>query len=189
MTNKELKRYIISDLNRIYYKASFKHFLVALLFNASFKITFWLRLGRYFEAKKFKYNKLFYYLIFLIHKHNQYKTGIQIAFKTDIGLGLFFNHFSCIVIDSSVIIGDNCTIMHGVTLGSVRGKGSPKLGNNIVVSAGAKVLGDVKIGDNVMIGANSVVVKDVPENAVVAGNPAKILNFNGVKHTNLYKYN
>ena len=79
--------------------------------------------------------------------------------------------------------------MHGTTIGSVRGKGSPLIGNNIVISAGAKIIGNVKIGNNVMIGANAVVTKDIPDNAVVVGNPAKIVNFNGIEHTSFYKYN
>lgn len=73
--------------------------------------------------------------------------------------------------------------MQGCTIGSQRGGrkgGIPTIGDNVVVCAGAKVIGNIKIGNNVMIGANAVVVDDVPDNAVVAGVPAKIINMNGV---------
>lgn len=79
--------------------------------------------------------------------------------------------------------------MHGTTIGSVRSKGSPTIGNNVVLSAGSKVIGKITIGNNVMIGANTVVTKDVPDNAVVVGNPSKIINYDGIKHTDLYKNN
>lgn len=189
MRLEQLKTNIISDLTRIYPKPSLKNILVALMFNASFKITFWIRIGKYLLEKNNFISKILFKIVFLIHKHNQYKTGIQVDFKTNIGLGLFFNHFSCIVIDSSAIIGDNCTIMHGTTIGSVRSKGSPTIGNNVVLSAGSKVIGKITIGNNVMIGANTVVTKDVPDNAVVVGNPSKIVNYDGIKHTDLYKNN
>ncbi|GHT87868.1 hypothetical protein FACS189474_1810 [Bacteroidia bacterium] len=129
-----------------------------------------------------------YVIVFWIHKHNQYKTGIQLAFGTKIGKGLFFPHFSCIIINSGVAIGDNCIIYQGVTLGSVRGEkgGVPQIGNNVVICAGAKVIGNVKIGNNVMIGANAVVVNDIPDNAVIGGIPAKILNMDGVRNVANY---
>lgn len=82
----------------------------------------------------------------LIHKHNQYLTGIQIGFGTKIGKALMFPHYSCIVINGSAIIGDNCTIYHGVTVGSVRGPkgGAPHIGNNVVIASGAKVIGKIQ---------------------------------------------
>lgn len=133
--------------------------------------------------------KIIYGLIFIKLKKIQYKTGIQLACGTNIGKGIFFPHFSCIVINKGVIIGENCTLFHGVTLGSVRGGqkgGSPTLGDNVVVSPGAKVLGKIIVGNNVMIGANAVVIENVPRNAVVVGNPARIINFNGKVHTEQY---
>lgn len=76
--------------------------------------------------------------------------------------------------------------MQQVTIGSSRGgnrSGYPKIGNNVVVCCGAKIIGNVTIGNNVIIGANAVVTKDIPDNACVAGIPAKIINMNGEEHT------
>lgn len=72
-------------------------------------------------------------VVVIIRKHYEYKTGIQFGTGTDIGSGLFFPHFSCIVINGGAIIGDNVTIFQGVTVGSVRGKGTPVIGDSVVL--------------------------------------------------------
>ncbi|GAA3508754.1 serine acetyltransferase [Aquimarina addita] len=186
MDNVGLKNLIKSDLERMtpYSKLNLIKYL---LFNASFKITFWFRIGGY--IKKQRLLKLLYPFIFLIHRKNQFKTGIQLPIETNIGKGLTFVHYSSTVINFAAMIGDNCTIFNGVTIGSVRGKGVPTIGNNVVIATGAKVLGDIIIGNNVMIGANAVVVNDIPDNAVVGGIPAKILNMKGLEHTQFYAIN
>lgn len=127
--------------------------------------------------------------MFLIHKRNQYKTGIHLLLGTAVGQGLQFPHFSCIVIYNYATIGHFCTIFQGVTIGAAGGKGAPKIGDNVVIAAGAKVIGNVIVGNNVFIGANAVVVTDIPDNAVVAGVPAKIINMDGLKNTLLYLNN
>lgn len=105
-------------------------------------------------------------------------TGIQLPVGTKVGKGLFFPHFSCIVISKRAIIGDNCTIFQGVTLGKTN-HGCPLLGDNVVVCANSTVIGNVKIGNNAVVGAGSVVIRDVPENAVVVGNPARVVSYEG----------
>lgn len=98
--------------------------------------------------------------------------------KQSVGKGLRFMHYSCIVI-SAEFIGENCTIFQGVTIGhSFLGKnpGRPRIGNRVVIFAGAKVIGNISIGDDVIIGANAVVNRSVPSGSVVVGNPAKIIN-------------
>lgn len=81
-----------------------------------------------------------------------------------------------VVIHSRAVIGENCTIAQQVTIGGRSGIFNvPIIGNNVYLGAGCKVLGDVHVGDNVVIGANAVVIHDVPENAIVAGVPAKVL--------------
>ncbi|SUI22344.1 Serine acetyltransferase [Sebaldella termitidis] len=83
-----------------------------------------------------------------------------------------------IVIGETSIIGENVTIYHGVTLGGVsldKGKRHPTIGNNVIIGAGAKVLGNITIGDNSKIGANSVILKDIPKDSVAVGVPGKII--------------
>lgn len=83
-----------------------------------------------------------------------------------------------VVIHANCVIGDNCTIGTNVTIGGRSGRVNPPIiGNNVYISTGAKVLGDINIEDNVIVGANSVVIKDVPRNAVVAGVPSKIIKY------------
>ncbi|MBS7251200.1 MAG: serine O-acetyltransferase [Candidatus Freyarchaeota archaeon] len=111
-------------------------------------------------------------------------TGIEIHPGAKIGKDFFIDHGSGTVIGETTEIGDNVTIYQGVTLGGTSlspGKRHPTLGNNVVVGAGAKILGPVKIGDNVKIGANSVVISDVPPNSVVVGVPGRIVSREGKK--------
>jgi len=111
-------------------------------------------------------------------------TGIEIHPGATIGKNLFIDHGMGVVIGETTIIGDNVTLFQGVTLGGTgkeKGKRHPTLGNNIVVGAGAKVLGNITIGDNVSIGANAVVVRDVPPNSTVVGVPGRIAKKEGKK--------
>lgn len=162
-----------------------------LLFNASFRITFWFRIGSYLITKHHFIAKFCLICVQLIHKHNQYLTGIQLGFGTKIGKALMFPHYSCIVINGAAIIGDNCTIYHGVTIGSVRGPkgGVPRIGNNVVIASGAKVIGNVTVGNNVMIGSGSIVITDIPDNSVVVGIPGKVISKEGLEHTKYYSKN
>lgn len=105
-------------------------------------------------------------------------TGIEIHPGAKIGKGLFIDHGMGVVIGETAEVGDNVTIYHGVTLGGTgkdKGKRHPTIGNNVVIGAGAKILGPINVGDNVKVGANAVVLKDVPDNVTVVGIPAKIV--------------
>ena len=109
-------------------------------------------------------------------------TGIEIHPGAKIGKGLFIDHGMGVVIGETAEIGDNVTLFQGVTLGGTgkeKGKRHPTIGNNVVVGAGAKVLGSFKIGDNVQIGANAVVVREAPANSVVVGVPGRIVRQEG----------
>ncbi|MBI4974223.1 MAG: serine O-acetyltransferase [Candidatus Omnitrophica bacterium] len=111
-------------------------------------------------------------------------TGIEIHPGARIGKGLFIDHGMGVVIGETSIIGDDVTLYQGVTLGGTgkaRGKRHPTLGNNVVVGAGAKILGDITIGDNSYIGANAVVIKDVPHNSTVVGVPGRLTRQDGKK--------
>jgi serine O-acetyltransferase len=105
-------------------------------------------------------------------------TGIEIHPGANIGRRLFIDHGMGVVIGETAEIGDDCTLYHGVTLGGVswnKGKRHPTLGNNVVVGAGAKVLGPFRVGDGARIGSNSVVVREVPAGATVVGMPARVV--------------
>ncbi len=109
-------------------------------------------------------------------------TNIDIHPAATIGKNCFIDHGLGVVIGETAIVGNNVTIYQGVTLGGVatkKGKRHPTLGSNIVVGAGAKVLGNITIGDYVQIGANSVVLKDVPSHSTVVGIPGRIVKING----------
>jgi serine O-acetyltransferase len=107
-------------------------------------------------------------------------TGIEIHPCAQIGEGFFIDHGMGVVIGETTIIGDNCHLFQGVTLGGTstkRAKRHPTLGNGVVVGAGAKIIGAVKIGDDAKIGAGSVVVTNVPPNATVVGVPGHIVAY------------
>jgi len=105
-------------------------------------------------------------------------TGIEIHPGATIGRRFFIDHGMGVVIGETAEIGDDCTLYHGVTLGGTsweKGKRHPTLGNDVVIGAGAKVLGPIRIGDDVRIGSNAVVLKDVPAGATVVGVPGRIV--------------
>jgi serine O-acetyltransferase len=111
-----------------------------------------------------------------ISQLSRFLTGIEIHPGAKVGRGLFIDHGKGVVIGETAEIGDNCTIYHGVTLGGTgkeRGKRHPTIGNNVLISAGAKVLGPFSVGDNSKIGANAVVLCEVEPNTTVVGVPGK----------------
>ena len=119
-----------------------------------------------------------------ISQLGRFFTGIEIHPGAEIGASLFIDHGMGVVIGETTIIGDNVTLYQGVTLGGTgkeKGKRHPTLGDNIVVGAGAKVLGNITIGDNSYIGSNAVVIKDVPPNSTVVGVPGRITKQDGRK--------
>jgi len=106
-------------------------------------------------------------------------TGIEIHPGAQIGQRFFIDHGMGVVIGETAIIGDDCTLYHGVTLGGTswqKGKRHPTLHNGVVIGAGAKVLGPIEIGQEAKVGSNSVVVKSVPANATVVGIPARVID-------------
>lgn len=113
-----------------------------------------------------------------LSERSKRKTGIEIHPGATIGENLFIDHGTGVVIGETVIIGNNVTIYHGVTLGGTgkeKGKRHPTIGDNVLIGAGAKLLGNITIGNNVKIGANSVVLTDIPDNVTVVGIPGKII--------------
>lgn len=120
----------------------------------------------------------------LISQLTRFFTGIEIHPGATIGRGLFIDHGMGVVIGETAVLGDNCTIYQGVTLGGTgkeRGKRHPTLGNNVMVGSGAKVLGPFTVGDNSKIAAGAVVLSEVPPNSTCVGVPARIVKCGGVR--------
>ena len=139
---------------------------------------------------------LSYRLAHKLHKHGHYfladwiskrarkKTGIEIHPAAEIGKGLFIDHGMGVVIGETTIIGENCTLYQGVTLGGTgkdKGKRHPTIGNNVTIGSGAKVLGPFTVGDNSKIAANAVVLNEIPPNSTCVGVPAHIVKRDNVK--------
>lgn len=124
------------------------------------------------------YLKKHYFLARWISQRGARKTGIEIHPGARIGKGLFIDHGNGVIIGETTIIGENCTLYQGVTLGGTgkeQGKRHPTIGNNVMISAGAKVLGSFTIGDNSKIGAGSVVLAEVPPGSTVVGVPGRVV--------------
>ncbi|OYY50631.1 MAG: serine O-acetyltransferase [Methylophilales bacterium 28-44-11] len=124
------------------------------------------------------WNQRFFWLGRMFSHIGRWLTGIEIHPGATIGRRVFIDHGMGVVIGETAVIGDDCTLYHGVTLGGTswnKGKRHPTLETGVVIGAGAKVLGPITIGKNAKIGSNAVVVKDVPDNATAVGIPARIL--------------
>jgi len=116
----------------------------------------------------------------IISNYNRWITGIEIHPNAEIGKNIFIDHGMGIVIGETAIIGNNCHLYQGVTLGGTstkREKRHPTLKNNVTVGAGAKLIGNITIGENAKIGAGAVVISNVPDNATVVGVPAHVVAF------------
>lgn len=137
-----------------------------------YRIAHWFyKHGRFFIARH-------------ISQRSRRITGIEIHPGAQIGKRLVIDHGMGIVIGETTIIGDDCLLYQGVTLGGTgkeKGKRHPTLGNNVLVGAGAKVLGPFKVGDNSRIAANAVVLNEIPDHATAVGAPAKVVRVAGEK--------
>lgn len=146
-------------------------FEVILLY-PGFHAVFWHRIAHRFFSWNMKL------LARMVSQTSRFLTGIEIHPGAKIGRGLFIDHGMGVVIGETAEIGDNCTIYQGVTLGGTgkdEGKRHPTLGNNVLIGAGAKVLGPFKVGDNARIGAGAVVLNEVGEGSTVAGIKARVV--------------
>ena len=117
-----------------------------------------------------------------ISQHSRHVTGIEIHPGASIGKGFFIDHGDGVVIGETTVIGDNVTLYQGVALGGTGkdvGKRHPTIGNNVLISTGAKVLGPFKVGDNSRIGANAVVLQEVPPDSTVVGIKARVVKIAG----------
>jgi serine O-acetyltransferase len=150
-----------------------KNWLEALFFYPGLQALIFHRGAHWLYCRKFLF------LSRLVSQFARFLTGIEIHPGAQIGKKVFINHGMGVVIGETAIVDDGTLIYQGVTLGGTgkqTGKRHPTLGKNVVVGAGAKVLGNIHIGDNVRISAASVVLRDAPENSMVVGIPGRIIN-------------
>lgn len=169
---------IQEDLFRIYGCSGVKLFFTTFLKNPSFRF---ITMYRLFHGSKNSMKRKLYGLYI---GHLQRKYGLQINAAATIGRGFAINHWGNIVVNGRAVIGNNVTICNGVTIGQTnRGKrmGCPTIMDGAYIGSGAKVIGRVTIGRNAAIGPNAVVTKDIPDNAVAVGVPAKVISFDGAK--------
>ena len=150
-----------------------------------------------FRALRFHIYARFFYLIRLrfiarlINRFSHFLTGIDIHPGARISRGVFIDHGTGVVIGETAVVGKNVVIYQGVTLGGTgkdKGKRHPTIKDNVMISAGAKVLGNITVGENSKIGAQAVVLKDVPANCTVVGVPARIVK-GDPKEMDLYNKN
>ena len=153
------------------------HCAMEVFLYPSFKVMMMYR-----QAHKL-YKKGHYFWSRLISQRAARKTGIEIHPGAEIGEGFFIDHGHGVIIGETTIIGNNVTLYQGVTLGGTgkeHGKRHPTIGDNVMISAGAKVLGSFTIGENSKIGAGSVVLEEVPPNSTVVGVPGRVVKRNNV---------
>ena len=181
MKYSQFRYLVLSDLYRITRDIKLRTLFKGIVFNNSYRFTFLMRTCGYTNSK-FISKYTIYPFILLYFRHITFKLGISIPWNTQIGPGFYIGHFGGIVINENCVIGRNCNISQGVTLGQKnRGayKGYPTVGDNVYIGPGAKIIGAVKVGNNVAIGANCVVTKDIPDNSVVVGIPGRVISQDG----------
>jgi len=137
----------------------------------------WHRFAHWF------YNHRLFFIARLISQFSRFLTQIEIHPGAQMGHGILIDHGSGVVIGETTVVGDNCTIYQGVTLGGVglnKGKRHPTLGSNVTVGSGAKILGAFEVGDNCKIAANAVLLKPLENDTTVAGIPARPVKVGGI---------
>lgn len=139
-----------------------------------FRYLFFLRMAA--KSKKHSFQWFFFRTVM---RHYAYKFGYQIAYNTSIGEGFFIGHFGTVIIHQDAVIGKNCNIGPGVTIGQAnRGylKGVPSIGDHVWMGTNAVIVGNIKIGSNVLIAPGAFVNFDVPDHSLVLGNPGKVIH-------------
>lgn len=149
-------------------------------YKPGFRALFVYRFGNWRMTIKSKFIRAPFSVIYrFFERRIRFKYGIELPYTVSLGERVVFEHQHGIVVHGNCVIGDDCIIRQGVTLGNRyldRPFEAPVLGSGVNVGAGAKVLGELKIGDNAVIGANAVVLKDVPAGKTVVGIPARIIS-------------
>jgi serine O-acetyltransferase len=172
---------IVSDLWRHAGRTGTGVFLIHFLSTPGFRYTVLLRLYSWSRDTRWCGLGPRQVIVLLLHRYS-IRFGIAISRDVRIGSGFYIGHFGGIVVNEGVVIGDNCNLSQGVTLGQVnRGErvGCPVIGNNVYIAPGAKIIGRVHVGDDTAIGANAVVLNDVTPHTSVGGIPARPISDHG----------
>jgi len=160
-----------SDVSRFREEDNSIRTVIRGLLSQGFQALFVYRIFRWFHERQIPTQPI----RFFVERFIEILTGISLPAQATIGEGVRIHHFGGIIINSNAIIGKHCTIYHGVTLGDLGGwGGAPRVGNNVMIGAGAKLLGDIVIGDDCVIGANAVVNISVPCGHIAVGVPAGV---------------
>ena len=170
-TKKDLRDYLRQDREKENLNKGGLKTRIKILLNPRLRFLMNLRYYEYYANQpRTLYRKFMTLYFYLIHKRLSYKLGYTI-YKNNFGPGLFLAHYGTIVVNKNARIGKNCRCHVGVNIGGYNG---------------GVLIGNVMVGNNVMIGAGAVVTKDVPDNAVVVGVPAKIVSYEGSRHVAYY---
>ena len=172
---------VTSDLYRYCGQRNFRSFVNCYFFIPGFRYSFFMRSAQYFKTKGLFFLP-FYTIARILLNHYQFKFGISIPYNTNIGSGLYIGHFGGIVVNCKTIIGCNCNLNHGVTIGAAFGgkyEGTPVVMDNVYFGPGSKIIGGILLGNHVAVGANCVVTRPIADYSVVVGIPARVVSMKG----------
>jgi len=182
MTFRELRHRIAADQHRYAAGAGWRDFMRQWLKESGFRFTVLMRLCAFLRSQPLTRYGVYHFFLWL-HRRMQVRYGTYIEFSTQVGPGLYVGHANSIVINTRSVIGANCTLSHGVTLGQTHERskhpGVPVIGDRVYLGCGAKILGGIRIGHDAVVAPNAVVTRDVPEKAVVGGVPARVISEEG----------
>lgn len=170
-----------TDLYRYGTGVSLRSFLKHYFLTPGFKYTFWMRASNFLRRRHVVLRPAYYWCRIVLHRCS-IKYGIAIPYNAMVGPGLYIGHYGGIVVNDKAIIGRDCNINHGVTIGVTYGgkrAGVPIIGDRAFLGPGCTVIGGIILGNDVAVGANAVVTDAVPDKGVAAGVPAKIVSLNG----------
>lgn len=182
MTFAELQRLIAADQFRYMGGRGMKDFLRQWVHEGGFRFSVVMRTCRFLRSNAWSRYGL-YHLCLFWHRSQQFTYGVHVDFTTDIGPGLYIGHPVAIVINRRCIIGANCTLSHGVTLGQTNARskspGCPQIGDRVYLGCGSVIIGGITLGNDSVISPNAVVIRDVGPSEVVSGNPATVISTRG----------
>lgn len=182
MTFAELKRLITADQYRYSGGQGWKDFLRQYFFESGFRFTTVMRVCRYLRSQPWSRYGL-YHLCLIVHRRQQVRFGAYIDFMTEIGPGFRIDHLVAIVVNKRTVIGANCTLSQGVTLGQTNARskypGCPEIGDRVYLGCGSVIIGGIKLADDCAVAPNSVVIRNVGPSEVVSGNPALVISTRG----------